>query len=81
MLGAVTTAAGAGLALYISREAYSQGGLFAWHPFCMSVGAVFLSTAGIQAVRSRRLVQGIEPKTTRVQVCSNGVDGDEHLCC
>lgn len=71
MIGTTTTAAGLGLALYVSLQAYRQGGLFAWHPFCMSLGGLGLSTAGIQAVRSRRHVQGIQPKTQRVKVRPN----------
>lgn len=73
MLAVATTAAGVGLAIYVSREAYSQGGLFAWHPFCMSLGAIGLSTAGIHAVRSRRSVPSLGAKTTRVQVGLVGV--------
>lgn len=68
IVGTVITAAALGITLYVSREAYLQGSLFSWHPFCMSLGALGLSTAGIQAVRSRRRVQGIQPKTQRVQV-------------
>lgn len=68
MIGAATTTAGLSLALYVSFQAYQQGGLFAWHPFCMSMGALGLSTATIQAVRSRRTVEGIQSKTQRVQV-------------
>lgn len=68
MIGAATTTAGLGLALYVSLQAYQQGGLFAWHPFCMSMGALGLSTATVQAVRSRRTVEGIQSKTQRVQV-------------
>lgn len=75
MLAVLTTAAAAGLAIYVSREAYSQGGLFAWHPFCMSVGAIALSTAGVHAVRSRRSVPSLGAKTTRVQV------GAVHVFC
>lgn len=70
MIGTVSTAAGLGLAMYVSLKAYGQGGLFAWHPFCMSLGALALSTASIQMVRSRRAVEGIQPKTQRVQVCN-----------
>lgn len=68
MIGTATTVAGLGMALYISLEAYSQGGRFAWHPFCMSLGALGLSTAGIQAVRSRRTAEGLKAKTRRTQV-------------
>lgn len=70
MIGTATTVAGMGMALYISLEAYSQGGRFAWHPFCMSLGALGLSTAGIQAVRSRRTAEGLQAKTRRTQVLS-----------
>lgn len=73
MIGMMTTVLGLGLALFISLEAYSQGGLFAWHPFLMSVGALGLPTAGIQAVKSRHAVGGMPPKTQRVQVCVLGV--------
>lgn len=71
MIGAATTTAGLGLALYVSLQAYQQGGLFAWHPFCMSMGAIGLSTATVQAVRSRRTVEGIQSKTQRVQVLND----------
>ncbi|CBJ32849.1 cytochrome b-561 domain containing 2 [Ectocarpus siliculosus] len=70
MIGMMTTVLGLGLALFISIEAYSQGGLFAWHPFLMSFGALGLPTAGIQAVRSRHAVGGMAPKTQRVQLHS-----------
>lgn len=69
MIGVMTTVLGLGLAVFISLQAYSQGGLFAWHPFLMSVGALGLPIAGIQAVRSRHAVGGMGPKTQRVQVC------------
>lgn len=69
MIGMATTALGLGLALYVSLQAYNQGMvLFSWHPVLMSVSALFLSTAGIQAVRSRHAVGGMQPKTQRVQV-------------
>lgn len=69
MIGMLTTALGLGLALYISFQAYNQGMvLFSWHPVLMSFSALFLSTAGIQAVRSRHAVGGMGPKTQRVQV-------------
>lgn len=68
MIGMMTTGLGLGLALYVSLVAYNQGGLFSWHPFLMSTGALGLSTAGIQAVRSRHAVSGIQPKSQRVQV-------------
>lgn len=69
MIGMATTALGLGLALYISLQAYNQGMvLFSWHPILMSGSALFLSTAGIQAVRSRHAVGGMQPKTQRVQV-------------
>lgn len=71
MIGTMTTATGLGLALYVSMQAYSQGGLFSWHPLCMSLGALGLSTAGIQAVRSRRSAEGIQAKTQRVKVHYN----------
>eukprot|EP00904_Undaria_pinnatifida_P012759 jgi/Undpi1/8613/HiC_scaffold_25.g11078.m1 len=70
MMGTASTVAGMGIALYVSLEAYNQGGLFAWHPFCMSLGALGLSTAGIQAVRSRRTAEGLQAKTRRVQLHS-----------
>lgn len=63
-----TLLAGAVLALYISFEAFQQGGLFSWHPICASLGPLFFGTASIFAVRSRHSVQGIQPKTLRVQV-------------
>lgn len=69
MIGMLTTFLGLGLAAYISLQAYGQGGLFSWHPFLMSFGSLFLSAAGIQAVRSRHRVGGMAPKTQRVQVC------------
>lgn len=68
MISTMTTVLGLGLALYVSQVAYNQGGLFAWHPVLMSLSALGLSTAGIQAVRSRHAVGGIQPKTQRVQV-------------
>lgn len=68
MIGMMTTVLGLGLALYVSQVAYDQGGLFAWHPVLMSLSALGLSTAGIQAVRSRHAVGGMQPKTRRVQV-------------
>lgn len=68
MRAIVTSVVGAALAFHISRVAYQQGGLFAWHPVCMSLGALFISTVSIHAVRSKRSVNGIKPKTARVQV-------------
>ncbi|CAM9938501.1 unnamed protein product [Pylaiella littoralis] len=70
MISTMTTVLGLGLALYVSQVAYNQGGLFAWHPVLMSLSALGLSTAGIQAVRSRHAVGGIQPKTQRVQLHS-----------
>lgn len=69
MIGMLSTFLGLGLAVYVSLEAYSQGGLFAWHPFLMTFGSLFLSAAGIQAVRSRHRVGRMASKTQRVQVC------------
>ena len=69
MIGMSTSALGLGLALYVSLQAYNQGMvLFSWHPVLMSCSALFFSTAGIQAVRSRHAVGGMGPKTQRVQV-------------
>ena len=80
-MGTASTVAGMGIALYVSLEAYNQGGLFAWHPFCMSLGALGLSTAGIQAVRSRRTAEGLQAKTRRVQVYPiNSAEESNALC-
>lgn len=69
MIGMSTTALALGLALYVSLQAYNQGMvLFSWHPILMSCSALFFSTAGIQAVRSRHGAGGMQPKARRVQV-------------
>ena len=72
MRASVTTAIGFIVATIISLEALlvSPGSLelFAWHPFLMSMGAVGLTTAGIEAVRLRWTVEGVQSKIIRVQV-------------
>ena len=72
MIGSIATVVGFVIATIVSLEALlvspGRQHLFAWHPFLMSMGALGLSTAGIQAVRSRWGTKGIQSKTRRVQV-------------
>ncbi|CAM9748325.1 unnamed protein product [Ascophyllum nodosum] len=79
MIGSIATVVGFVIATIVSLEALlvspGRQHLFAWHPFLMSMGALGLSTAGIQAVRSRWGTKGIQSKTRRVQfhsALSNG---------
>lgn len=78
MRASVTTTLGFIVATITSLEALlvSPGSLqlFAWHPFLMSMGAVGLTTAGIQAVRSRWTVDGVQSKIIRVQVRLVNID-------